>query len=303
MPWSARSSPPRGIRGPRHAEGGPSPSRRAGRTKSWSYFYHREGRNRRLGLGRYPVVYAFHAPGSARPRHSAGSRGRSGPTPPRRSRSSEARRPSGNWRTLFLASQHFATRAESTKKELRRIVEVELRPEWGHRRLSSDRAPRDPELGRSHRLRGSGLHGEPLPGVHAARLALGPGARRPLRPPSPFYKLPKPFLGEAPRDRVLSHEEIRKVFEAIGREPRITAAWWVMLFLTAARDKSEVLRMEKREIDRDRKVWIVPREKTKPKRTLVLPLVIVGAPSDRRGDSALRAVPRSSSRAPREIGR
>jgi hypothetical protein len=53
-----------------------------------------------------------------------------------------------------------------------------------------------------------------------------------------------PFLAEVPRERVLNHEEIRRVFEAIRQEPRITAAWWVLLFLTAARDKSEVLRME-----------------------------------------------------------
>lgn len=43
-------------------------------------------------------------------------------------------------------------------------------------------------------------------------------------PSSPFHKLPKPFLGEVARERVLSHDEIRTVFEAIGREPRITAA-------------------------------------------------------------------------------
>jgi len=71
---------------------------------------------------------------------------------------------------------------------------------------------------------------------------------------------------------VLSHEEIRKVFAAIEHEPRITAAWWVMLFLTAARDKSEVMRMEKVGVDQDRKVWVIPREKTKAKRSLVLPL-------------------------------
>jgi hypothetical protein len=44
------------------------------------------------------------------------------------------------------------------------------------------------------------------------------------------------------------------------------------VFLTAAHDKAEVLSMEKTEIDRDRKLWIIPREKTKAKRPLVLPL-------------------------------
>jgi integrase len=91
-------------------------------------------------------------------------------------------------------------------------------------------------------------------------------------PPSPSYRLPKPFLQETPRDRVLSPEEIRIVFETIEGEPRLTAVWWILLFLTGARDTSEVLRMEKREIDRDRRSCIIPRERTKARRTLVLPL-------------------------------
>jgi hypothetical protein len=45
-----------------------------------------------------------------------------------------------------------------------------------------------------------------------------------------------------------------------------------MVFLTAAHDKSEVMRMEKAEVDRDRNSWLIPREKTKGKRSLVLPL-------------------------------
>lgn len=121
-------------------------------------------------------------------------------------------------------------------------------------------------------------------------------------PSSPLYKLPKPFLGETPRDRVLSHEEIRKVFAAIEHEPRITAAWWVMLFLTAARDESEVMRMEKVEVDRDRKVWVIPREKTKGKRALVLPLS-AWALEVLDAVAPCRAVQASSSRAPRVMVR
>jgi integrase len=53
---------------------------------------------------------------------------------------------------------------------------------------------------------------------------------------------------------------------------RITGRLAVMVFLTAAHDKSEVMRMDKAEVDRDRNVWIIPREKTQAKRALVLPL-------------------------------
>jgi integrase len=45
-----------------------------------------------------------------------------------------------------------------------------------------------------------------------------------------------------------------------------------MCFLTAAHDKSEVLSMEKRELFLEKRCWMIPRERAKPRRTLVVPL-------------------------------
>jgi integrase len=242
-----------------------------GGTKSWTLFYHRDGRNRRLGLGRYPKVTLSQARSSA-----AQALGRiKGPErgdPAHDAAVQRAAPTFGELADMFLESQHFRTRAESTKKELRRIIEVELRPEWENRKLSTIER-------REIRQWGERVLAEERPYMaNRCREYMqlvwhwGLGRADLVVPPSPFFRLPKPFLDEEPRERVLSHAEIRKVFDAIKSEPRLTAAWWVLLFLTAARDKSEALRMEKREIDRDRKVWIVPKEKTKAKRTLVLPL-------------------------------
>ena len=242
-----------------------------GGTKSWTFFYHRDGRNRRLGLGRYPFVSLSHA----RERAAEALGKIKGPErgDPAQETATQRGAPSfGELADLFLASQHFETRAASTRRELRRIVEVELRPEWGHRRLSTIERHEIQRWGERIVAEERGYMANRCREYMQLVWHWGLGRADLSVPASPFYKLPKPFLGEAPRDRTLSHEEIRTVFEAIKREPRITAAWWVMLFLTAARDKSEVLRMEKREIDRDRSVWIVPREKTKSNRALVLPL-------------------------------
>ena len=242
-----------------------------GGTKSWTLYYHRDGRNRRLGLGRYPGVSLTHAreraaqalgrikgPERGDPAHDVAVQ-RAAPT-------------FGELADFFVQSQHFQTRAGSTKKELRRIIEVELRPEWGSRRLSTIERHEIQQWGERILSEGRPYLANRCREYMQLVWHWGLG-RTDLRvPPPPFYRLAKPFLGEVPRERVLSHEEIRAVFEAIQDEPRLTAAWWIMLFLTAARDKSEVLRMEKREIDRDRNVWIIPREKTKAKRTLVLPL-------------------------------
>ena len=192
----------------------------------------------------------------------------------------------GELAALFLESQHFATRAQKTQKELSRVVEVDLLPEWESRRLSTiDRqeiqrwGDRIVSEGRTYMANRCREYMQLIWhwGLGRAELSV---------PPSPFFKLPKPFLGEAPRDRVLSHEEIRKVFAAIEREPRITAAWWVMVFLTAAHDKSEVMRMEKAEVDRDRNVWIIPREKTKGKTVSRSPALALGLGGAGRGDAA-----------------
>jgi integrase len=242
-----------------------------GGTKSWTLFYHRDGTNRRLGLGRYPQVSLTRArekAAQARGRIKGPERGdpareialhRSGPT-------------FGELADLFLSSQHFETRAQTTKKELRRIIEVELRPEWGPRKLSGIERHEIQRWGDRIVSEGRRYMANRCREYMQLVWHWGLGRADLTVPPSPFYRLPKPFLQETPRERVLSPEEIRIVFEAIRGEPRITAGWWILLFLTGARDKSEVLRMEKREIDRDRHIWIVPREKTKAHRTLVLPL-------------------------------
>jgi integrase len=242
-----------------------------GGTKSWTLFYHRDGRSRRIGLGRYPWVSLSRARERA-----AEAVGRiKGPerADPAREIAVQRTAPTfGELAALFLDSRHFATRAVSTQKELRRIVEVDLLPEWEQQRLSAIDRPQIQRWGDRIVSEGRTYMANRCREYMQLIWHWGLGRTELAVPPSPFYKLPKPFLGERPRDRVLSHEEIRRVFAAIEHEPRITAGWWVMLFLTAARDKSEVMRMEKVEVDRDRRVWVIPREKTKAKRSLVLPL-------------------------------
>jgi integrase len=242
-----------------------------GGTKSWTLFYHRDGRNRRLGLGRYPRVSLSHA----RERAAAELGRIKGPerADPAVEIAVQRSAPTfGELAALFLKSQHFATRALKTQRELGRIVEVDLLPQWGSRRLSTIDRQEIQQWGDRVVSEGRTYMANRCREYMQLIWHWGLGRAELSVPPSPFYKLPKAFLGEAPRDRVLSHEEIRRVFAAIEREPRITAAWWVMVFLTAAHDKSEVMRMEKAEVDRDRNVWIIPREKTKAKRSVVLPL-------------------------------
>jgi hypothetical protein len=118
-----------------------------GGTKSWSLFYHRDGRKRRIDLGRYPWVSLSRARERA-----AEAFGRiKGPerADPAREIAIQRTAPTfGELAALFLESRHFATRAASTQKELRRIVEVDLLPEWAQQRLR-DRPTADPAMGGS----------------------------------------------------------------------------------------------------------------------------------------------------------
>jgi integrase len=173
---------------------------------------------------------------------------------------------------LFLSSGEYAAMAASTRSEILRIAGKDLIPQWGDRKLSTIERLEVKEWGeRLASSRGGYIANRTY---EYMRLIWHWGLAQPDLKivTTPFINLSKPFKNEAPRERILSNEEIRKVFDGILEEPRITAAWWIMLFLTAARSQSEAMRMEKTEIDREKGAWIIPKEKTKPRRMLVLPL-------------------------------
>src|SRR5262245_9754484 len=189
-----------------------------GGTKSWTYFYHRDGHNRRMGLGRYPAV------GLAAARERAAKefgrvKGSERADPAQEVAAQRSKLTFGELANEFLTSQHFLTRAESTRKELRRIVAVELRPEWGKHRLTAIGRPEIQRWGERIVSEGRRYMANRCREYMQLIWHWGLGRADLVVPPSPFFKLPKPFLGEAARERILSHEEIRKVFEAIGREP------------------------------------------------------------------------------------
>lgn len=73
---------------------------------------------------------------------------------------------------------------------------------------------------------------------------------------SPFVGVHKPAV-ETPRDRVLSDEEIRRVFEALGHERPIIAALWELLFYTGVRPGT-ALAARWSDVDLQRKTWDVP---------------------------------------------
>jgi integrase len=87
---------------------------------------------------------------------------------------------------------------------------------------------------------------------------------------SPVAGVKAPRPGQA-RDRVLTDDEIRKFWNAIGEEPAEFSAPLKLLLLTGCR-VNEVAGMRRSELSEDLSVWTIPGARTKNKKTHVVPL-------------------------------
>ncbi|HEY3160226.1 MAG TPA: integrase arm-type DNA-binding domain-containing protein [Vicinamibacterales bacterium] len=144
-------------------------------------------------------------------------------------------------------------RAASTLPHYRRLIDAEIVPAFGDRRAAAVTRAEVREW--SERLADE----KPVVANRAFAVmrrsyewALG----RDLVQSSPFVGIHKP-AAEVPRDRVLSDDEIRAVFDALRHERPIIAALWELLFYTAVRPGT-ALAARWSHIDLPRKVWEVP---------------------------------------------
>jgi integrase len=86
---------------------------------------------------------------------------------------------------------------------------------------------------------------------------------------SPFANL-KTFGREQARDRILTTAEIRAVWHGCDRMGPFGRV--VRFLLVAAQRRSEVADMEWHELDQERRVWLIPRERMKGDRAHLVPL-------------------------------
>lgn len=80
------------------------------------------------------------------------------------------------------------------------------------------------------------------------------------------------LVKETPRDRVLTDDELKAVWKAIEQAPEWPWRPYFKLLLLTAQRRGEVANMERSEIDLERKVWTLPRAKTKADREHTVPL-------------------------------
>jgi len=188
----------------------------------------------------------------------------------------------------YLETHVKRNNAPGTYAETRRLIAFDAIPAWGERPLASLTADDVLELARKIDRRGAHVQANRTPRRLQAlwnwaieqRLIKGPDGKP---PPSPFAGL-KPLTVETERDRVLSDAEIVWFWQACDELAWPFGPLFKLLLLTAQR-RDEVGTMEWSDLDLDRNLWIIPREKAKNNRVHEVQL------SDAAVD-LLRALPR-----------
>ena len=148
------------------------------------------------------------------------------------------------------------------------MLSLHVLPRWGKREAAS--ITRRDVLDLMDALVDGGLPIGANRVLAAVRKMFGWAVERDILPTSPVVNVRAPGK-ETERDRVLTDEELKKVWEAAERKGGVSGAFLKTLILTAQR-RDEVSSMRWADLDLEARVWTLPREATKGDRSHEVPL-------------------------------
>ncbi len=160
--------------------------------------------------------------------------------------------------------QAFPDLAASTQKEWGRLIDVEILPALGALDAVDVRGARRQIREATDAIK----RRSPTTANRTweiVRRLIGWGIERDLLDPTAsavFANFPRP-AEEKKRDRVLTHDEIRRVFEALRSEPKVTGIFWRLAFQTGQR-RGEILGARWDALDLDRALWTFRTKGDKP---------------------------------------
>ena len=233
--------------------------------KTWSVRYRLNGARRRQTLGSYPTLSLAEARAAAREVQRQPDAGED----PAKER---ADRKAGRYTFKELSDEVLEARAmrtrEATQRERKRILGKELAPTWGHR-PAADITRREVV----HLVEEIAKRGAPIVAnrtLSLIRLIFNDGLRRgfPTLEANPAHLVELP-AEEVGRDRYLTREEVKLIWQTTGDETRATRGAFRLALLTGQRIGS-VLAMRWDGITGD--LWTIPPEHFKGRRTHVVPL-------------------------------
>ena len=229
---------------------------------SWAFRYRFGGRTRKLTIGASPEIGLKDARDLARAAHLQIASGEDPGAAKQAARTDAKALPARDMvekvAAQFLA-RHVKNLAAATRIEVGRIVAKEILPTFRGRRLSEIKRPDVIEWL-------DAIVDRPAP--IAANRALGWlkglcnfAVERGVLDVSPIAGI-KPPAAETARDRVLSDDELKAVWEAADALEPVYAGFIKLLILTGQRFR-EVSEMEWKEIDLDAKLWTLPAARAK----------------------------------------
>ena len=231
--------------------------------RSWSLYYRMGGRQRRLTIGSYPAI----KPAQARREASAAlERVRQGTDPGEEKRQRRlTATPEAD--TFAAVLQDYLDRsgrnlAPRTFKEVKRVLEREFLPTWHSRQIGTITRGDINRIVDGISARGADVQANRA--LAYLRTLFAWAVERGRIPASPLTGM-KPPAKEQARDRVLTDDELRWLWRACE------AVEWpfgplVKLLLLTAQRREEVAGIERAELDLDKGIWAMPREKAKNNR-------------------------------------
>ena len=251
--------------------------------KTWAVRYRIDGKQRRMTLGPFPRIELDRAREKARDALELVDKGidpaeelkvaKERQTAQRRASVTDPEGDAYEAGTFGAVVLQFINRVQSDKRrgwEFERIVRREILPDWGHRPIT-EITKRDINTV----LDGLVDAGKPAAAnrLHAIirrifNWAIGRGEI--LNSPCVGLEAPAPAAKKS-RDRVLSDDEIRAMWEASGKMGWPFGQFFRLLLLTGQR-REEVAGMERSELNLDEAKWTIPAERVKMDREHDVPL-------------------------------
>ncbi len=222
--------------------------------RTWSVFYRdKHGRQKRLTLGRYPAVKLVDARELARNAHRDVAHGHD---PVAEKRAAREVLTFGE-----LADKYVEEYAKPNKKswgEDKRQIDADLLPKWRSRPAGEITAEDLLAI-----LNAKVRDGAPVAANRVRALVsriFTFAANQRLLPPTanPVIGVKKPTK-EKSRDRVLTYEEIRRIWDACETQNPYICAWFRLRLVTAQRG-GELLQMRWQDIDAKSHFWSIPGE-------------------------------------------
>jgi integrase len=238
--------------------------------KSWIFRYNFEGVPRRMTLGGYPGVTLA----QAREKHGAAMIDiQNGIDPGQQLQLAKAKRKAApTFKDLLDEYWELELGKTPTGKERRRLVTKDAIPVWGKRKVV-DITRRDAVLLLDNVRKRAPITANRLQGVLVRMFYFA--SERGIIEHSPLTGMRR--QKEEPRSRVLSNDEINKLWTALDLENkdidiyRVTKLALKMILLTGQRP-GEIAGMKWSEIDDDNNTWTIPANRRKNSETQLVPL-------------------------------